>query len=142
LRKLLKDLILIEYICLISILGISPVIVTGIIADMGSVSFFNSNNSFAKFAGLTWRQNQSGKYTSTKTRMTKTGNSYLRYYLFEAANNVIRYIPEYKSYYCKKSKEPVNHPHKRALVLTARKLVRLIFGLLAKNQIYSCSKAE
>jgi hypothetical protein len=30
--------------------------------------------------------------------------------------------------------------HKRALVLTARKFVRLIFGLLAKNQLYSQSR--
>ncbi|WP_146738333.1 transposase, partial [Petrotoga sp. 9PW.55.5.1] len=107
-----------------------------IIAEIGSVTFFDSNNSLAKFAGLTWRQNQSGNYTSKITRLTKTGNCYLRYYLFEAANSVIRYIPEYKEYYWKKFKEPANYPHKRALVFTTRKLVRLIFGLLAKNRIY------
>jgi hypothetical protein len=28
------------------------------------------------------------------------------------------------------------HSHKRALVLTARKLVRLIFALLSKDQLY------
>jgi hypothetical protein len=33
-----------------------------------------------------------------------------------------------------------NHPHKRALALTARKLIRLIFGLLDKNQLYSAAK--
>ena len=135
-EKTIKGLNPNEYICLISIPGIGPVIAAGILAEIGSVSFFNSNNSLAKFAGLTWRQKQSGNYTSKITRLTKTGNCYLRYYLFEAANSVIRYIPEYKKYYEKKFKEPANCPHKRALVFTTRKLVRLIFGLLTKNQIY------
>ncbi|HOK16631.1 MAG TPA: transposase [Defluviitoga tunisiensis] len=72
-------------------------------------------------------------YTSKNARITKTGNQYLRYYLIEAANGVIRCIPEYKNYYCEKLKEPANHKHKRTFVFTARKLVSLIFGLLVKN---------
>ena len=29
------------------------------------------------------------------------------------------------------------HQHKRALALTSRKFVRLVYGLLARNQLYS-----
>ena len=141
-EKTIKGFNPIEYQCLSSVYGIGPVISGGIIAEIGSIDFFHSHNALAKFAGLTWRKKQSGKYTSCETRMTKTGNSYLRYYLIEAANSVIRYIPEYKEYYWKKYGEVTTHKHKRALALTARKLVRLIFGLLTKNQIYSFSKAE
>ena len=72
--------------------------------------------------------------------MTKTGNQYLRYYLIEAANSVQNNVPEYKKYYLKKFGEVTTHNHKRALALTSRKLVRLIFGLLTKNQIYSNDK--
>ena len=72
--------------------------------------------------------------------MTKTGNKYLRYYLIEAANSAKNYVPEYKDYYYKKFGEVTKHSHKRALALTSRKLVRLIFGLLTKNQIYSNDK--
>ncbi|GAW92251.1 ISChy1, transposase [Calderihabitans maritimus] len=43
---------------------------------------------------------------------------------------------EYKAYYQKKYHEVTKHQHKRALVLTARKLVRLVFALLSKGQIY------
>ncbi len=84
--------------------------------------------------------NQSGNYTSDDTKMTKTGNRYLRYYLIEAANSVKNHLPEYKEYYCKKYGEVTTHQHKRALALTARKLIRLIFGLLTRNQIYSGDK--
>ncbi|MBU5675896.1 transposase [Alkaliphilus sp. MSJ-5] len=72
--------------------------------------------------------------------MTKTGNKYLRYYLIEAANSVKNYIPEFKDFYSKKYGEVTTHCHKRALALTSRKLVRLIFSLLTKNQIYYSNK--
>ena len=72
--------------------------------------------------------------------MTKAGNIYLRYYLLEATTHLIWHDAEYNSYYQKKFNEVRLHQHKRALVLTARKFVRLIFGLLAKNQLYSQSR--
>ena len=43
---------------------------------------------------------------------------------------------EYKAYYETKFKEVTKHQHKRALVLTARKLVRLVYALLKKGQLY------
>nr|WP_275663954.1 IS110 family transposase [Ignatzschineria cameli] len=126
-----------QYSSLISIPGIGPVLASGILAEIGTISNFSNNDKLAKYAGLTWRETQSGNFSSDNTRMTKTGNKYLRYYLIEAASSVIRYIPEYHEFYLKKYSEVNNHKHKRALVLTSRKLVRLIFGLLNKNQIYS-----
>ena len=43
---------------------------------------------------------------------------------------------EYRAYYDRKYHEVRQHQHKRALVLTARKLVRLVVRLLATNQPY------
>ena len=126
-----------EYQSLLSIPGIGPVLASGILAEIGSISMFSSQDSLAKYAGLTWRTKQSGSYTSENTPMTKTGNKYLRYYLIEAANSVRRHVPEYSCFYSKKFNEVPKHQHKRALALTSRKLVRLIFGLLTKNQLFS-----
>ena len=53
--------------------------------------------------------------------MTRTGNRCLRYYLCEAANRVRQCAPEYAAYY-RKFHEVRKHQHKRAIVLTARKL--------------------
>lgn len=72
--------------------------------------------------------------------MSKAGNRYLRYYLIEAANSVKNHIPEYKAFYHKKYDEVKTHQHKRALALTSRKLIRLIFGLLDNNQLYSAKR--
>ena len=43
---------------------------------------------------------------------------------------------EYARYYRVKYDESTKHKHKRALVLTARKLVRLVDAMLRHNQIY------
>jgi hypothetical protein len=139
-EKTIKGMNTTEYQSLMSIPGVGPVLASGILSEIGTINAFDSHNALAKYAGLTWRTNQSGNYTAEDTNMTKTGNKYLRYYLIEAANSVKNYLPEYKEYYNKKFGEVTTHQHKRALALTSRKLVRLIFGLLTKNQIYSSGK--
>ena len=68
--------------------------------------------------------------------MSKAGNAYLRYYLIEAANHVRGHVPEYGAFYQRKYAEATKHQHQRALVLTARKLVRLVFVLLHKHEAY------
>ena len=45
-------------------------------------------------------------------------------------------MPMYRAYYDSKYQEVPKHKHKRAVVLTARKLVRLVFALLSKGQLY------
>lgn len=132
----------VEYQILKSIPGIGPVYAAGILAEMGSVRCFNNHNALAKYSGIVWRDNQSGKFDAEDTPMVKAGNRYLRYYLIQAAGSVATYCPEYTAYYSKKFAEVPKHQHKRALALTARKLIRLIFGLLDRNQLYSAEKSR
>jgi hypothetical protein len=68
--------------------------------------------------------------------MIHSGNRYLKYYLMEAANKVRMHDPEFKRYYELKYRETPKTPHKRALALTARKLVRLVYALLRDNRLY------
>lgn len=120
-----------------SIPGIGPVWAAGMLSEIGAITAFHSSDSLAKYAGLTWLRNDSGDFVSEDNHISKAGNTYLRYYLGEAANSVRRYIPEYTAFYEKKYAEVTKHQHKRALALTSRKLVRLVFGLLVKNQLYT-----
>jgi len=126
-----------EYQCLRSIPGIGPVFAAGILAEIGTIADFNSQDALAKYAGLVWKENQSGNFKADDTRMSKEGNRYLRYYLIESANSVKNNNAVYNGFYRKKYNEVTTHQHKRALALTARKLIRLIFGLLDKNQLFS-----
>ena len=121
---------------LTSIPGIGKVYSAGIIAEIGDINRFDSQASVAKYAGLVWTQHQSGNFEAQHTRMIKSGNRYLRYYLLEAANSVRRCDSEFRRYYDLKYKEVNQYQHKRALALTARKLVRLIFRLMKDNRLY------
>ena len=121
---------------LTSIPGIGPVYSAGIIAEIGDIHRFESQASVAKYAGLVWTQHQSGDFEAQNTRMIKSGNHYLRYYLLEAANSVRRCDSEFRRYYDLKFHEVNKFQHKRALALTARKLVRVVFRLLKDNRLY------
>ena len=121
---------------LTSIPGIGPVFSAGIIAEIGDIRRFESQASVAKYAGLVWTQHQSGDFEAQNTRLIKSGNRYLRYYLLEAANSVRRCDSEFQRYYDLKFHEVNKFQHKRALALTARKLVRVVFRLLKDNRLY------
>ena len=129
-------------IILESIPGIGPVWASGILSEIGDITAFHSSDALAKYAGLYWPKGDSGDFTSEDNKISKAGSPYLRYYLGEAANSVRRHIPEYADFYARKFAEATKHQHKRALALTSRKLVRLVFGLLVKNQLYTGEKLD
>ncbi|MCQ4833217.1 IS110 family transposase, partial [Hungatella sp. SL.1.14] len=125
-----------------SVPGIGKVYASGILAEIGTIKCFKNNDALAKYCGIVWKENQSGNFEAEDTPMNKAGNRYLRYYMIEAAGSVIRHCPEYKAFYDKKFAEVRTHQHKRALALTSRKLIRMLFGLLDKSQLYSVEKSR
>lgn len=130
------------YEVLQSIPGIGPVYAAGILAEIGKIDLFPRQDSLALYTGIVWKRNDSSEFKGEDTHMAKQGNSYLRYYLIEAANQIKNYCPEFYETYHRKFSQTKTHQHKRALALTARKLVRLIFRLLANNELYSPEKAR
>lgn len=119
-----------------SIPGLGPVFVAGIMAEIQDIYRFPDQSAVAKFAGLFWRTRESGSFQAEETPLGKSGNAYLRYYLIQAANSARMHNAEYGRYYQSKYDESTKHKHKRALVLTARKLVRLVDAMLRHNQLY------
>ena len=127
---------------LISIPGIGNVYSAGIIAELGDIKRFDGHASLAKYAGLAWSKHQSGNFEADNTKMIASGNKYLKYYLMEAANMVRLHDTEFARFYRLKYREVPKHQHKRALALTARKLVRLVFSLLKTNRLYTPPAAQ
>ena len=140
---------------LATIPGVGPVFSSGIGAEIGDTQRFlqghkwdkkrkryrprnlrDAEDAVAKIAGLWWPRSTSGDFEAEDRRMAKTGNRYLRYYLIQAANLMRQNIPEYADFYARKYREASKHHHKRALVLTARKSVGLVVGLLHRNEPY------
>ena len=125
---------------LISIPGIGPVFSAGIMAEIGDINRFQNQAQLAKYAGLAWKQHQSGDFEAQTTRLINSGNRFLKYYLCEAAFSLVRCDKEYSDFYHLKYKEVNRFQHKRALALTARKFVRLVFRLLKDNRLYTSAE--
>ena len=141
--------------CLASVPGIGPVFSSGIVAEIGSLQRFlappkwdarhrtyrrrnlrDAEDAVAKIAGLWWPRRASGDFVGEDRRLSRAGNRYLRYYLILAANGLRRLVPEYRAFYARKYRAANKHRHWRALVLTARKSVGLIVGLLHRNEAW------
>lgn len=136
LDKAIADYMVLFPNTLTSIPGIGPVYSAGIIAEIGDIKRFPNHAALAKYSGLAWSKYQSGGFEADDTRQISSGNKYLKYYLLEAANKVRMHDTVFKSYYHSKYAEVPKHQHKRALALTARKLVRLVYSLLNTGRIY------
>lgn len=132
----------VEYQILNSVPGIGKVYSAGILAEIGSIKCFKSHDALAKYCGIVWKRNQSGTFDAEDTSMSKAGNRYLRYYIIEATASVVKYSAEFRDFYEKKFAETSKHQHKRSLALTSRKLIRVLFGLLDKGQLYSPERSR
>ena len=140
--KVIKGLDSNSYQILLSIPGIGPVFAAGILAEIVDINLFKSHNQLAKYAGFYWPRHQSGEFEHSDKPMAKSANMYLKYYISEATSLMIFHNSTMKNYYQNKVSEVKTHQHKRALALSSRKLIRLIFGLLCKNQLYVPSEFD
>jgi transposase len=121
---------------LITVKGLGPVITAGLLAEIVDISRFPEHKHLAQYFGISWTKRSSGGSDTQDSRMTKVGNPYGRYFCVMGADKLRLFNLEYKAFYWRKYNEVPKHQHKRALVLTARKLVRLVHALLTKNVSY------
>jgi transposase len=140
--------------------GLGPILVAGCLSEIQDTRRFITGDKFdrqlkglrprtyrdgqaavAKLAGLWWPQADSGRFQAEERHLARERNPYLRYWLVQAAHTLQRYDPAYAAFYWRKFYQVRAHQHKRALILTARKAVRLIFALLHKGQ-RACLKEE
>ena len=136
-EKEMKGLYPNGYQSLMSITGIGPVFAAGILSEIGDISYFKSDASLAKYAGFHWKKNDSGNFTADEKHSANSCNKYLKYYITQATQMSVMLGFDYTtSFYHKKYNEASTHKHRRALVLTSRKLVRLIYVLLRDSKLY------
>ena len=133
--------------------GLGPILVAGCLSEIGDTHRFTTGRKFdhkakrwrqrtyrdgqasvARMAGLWWPRNSSGRFEGQDRHLARERNPYLRYWFVQAAYCLKGHRADYAAYYQRKFSEVKKHQHKRALILTARKAVRLIFALLHKGQ--------
>lgn len=140
--------------------GLGPIIVAGCLSEIQDTRRFTTGRKFdrkkkrwrertyrdgqaavAKLAGLWWPKNDSGRFEGEDRHLARERNPYLRHWFVQAASSLKRHRTDYADYYQRKFDESTKHHHKRALILTARKSVRLIFALLHKGQMARLKEA-
>ncbi len=116
---------------LLTIPGMSYNQATVIHGFIGDISRFNKSCQLLAYAGLDPSVYQSGNFEARSTKMSKRGNSLLRYNLVYAAHNLVLHNKTFKEYYDLKRSQ--GKTHYCALGHCAHKLVRVIFKMLKSN---------
>lgn len=97
-----------------------------------------SAKSWIGFTGLDVSVRSSGRWVG-KGRLTKRGNAYLRKRLYQAAWGACMNYPEFRQYYDQLKNR--GRTHTEAVVIVARRLLRIAFTLIQKGETYSAEKA-
>ena len=125
---------------LLAIKGIGLITVAGFIAEVGDLRRFESPRQIQKLAGLSLKENSSGKHKG-QTTISKRGRSRLRSVLFNAVIPLIATNPEFHSlheYYTTREKNPLKK--KQSVIAISCKLIRVFYAILTKGDEYSAQK--
>lgn len=112
--------------------GLSSFEIAVILSATNNFTNFDSPRKVLAFAGLDPVVCQSGQWKAASTRMSKRGNSLLRYVLIWSANNVCRHNKTFGDYYKKKRDE--GKSHYCALGHCTNKLIRVLFKLVKEGK--------
>jgi len=123
---------------LLSIPGVGVVTAARFLGEIGDPSRFDHPSQIIKLAGFNLKGSRSGEKQESATKITKRGRSELRNLLYQAALIAVAKNPQLKMVYHYLQNRPKNQlKSKQALVAIANKLVRIMFGLIRKNELYN-----
>jgi transposase len=132
-----------EHALLRSIPGVGPLTTATIQAEIGDIKRFPSVKQLTAFAGLDSSVYESGTFKASQNRISKRGSSYLRTALFQATvagiskqvngprNEILS-----RYYQLKRSQ---GKQAKVAIVATANKLLRIVYGVWSRETPFSTS---
>ncbi|KAB1435909.1 IS110 family transposase [Candidatus Galacturonibacter soehngenii] len=125
---------------MLAIKGIGIITVAGFLAEVGDARRFESPRQIQKLAGLSLRENSSGKHKG-QTTISKRGRSKLRAVLFNAAIPLIATNPEFRAlheYYTTRANNPLKK--KQSVIAISCKLIRIFYAILTKGVSYDAQK--
>ena len=114
--------------------GIGLATGAAILAEIGDVSRFASEEKLIAYAGIDATVYQTGQFQASEAHMSKRGSPYLRQALWQAASMAIRYDEDLKAYYARKRSE--GKAHGTAMGAVCRKLLVRIYVILKEQRPY------
>lgn len=130
-----------DYQRLLTIPGVGPIIAATLMGTLPDPESFKNGRQLAAWLGLTPSQYSSGEVNRMGT-ITKRGNSALRRLLIHGARSVLNWCDNKSdglSVWLKRLKQRM--PGNKAAVALANKLARIIWRVLAKNEVYDVKLA-
>lgn len=118
---------------LTSIPGVGEITAAHFMAEVEDISRFATYQKLIAYMGTDPSIYQSGESLS-KGHITKHGNRSLRKYVYIMAQKAIIHSPFFRSYYDKKRNEGFSH--RKAMVAVMNKLMKIIFTLLTRGEMY------
>ena len=132
--ELAQRLIADELKILTSVKGIGKVTAIQFLAEIGSISYFESPKKLIAFMGIDPTVYESGQFKG-KSRLSKRGNKHLRRIIWLMAHKIVRFNSIFKKYFQKRLSQGL--PFKKAIFAVAHKLVRVLYALLTKKMFFN-----
>lgn len=125
---------------LLAIKGIGLVTVAGFLAEVGDLGRFESPRQIQKLAGLSLKENSSGKHKG-ETTISRRGRHGLRNVLFNAVIPLLATNDEFRSlheYYTTRAVNPLKK--KQSAIALCGKLIRIFYVVLVRGMVYDGRK--
>lgn len=135
-NQLLEHHIIESKTTLLSIPGVGTQTGAIILAEIGDINRFKSDDTLLAYAGLDPSVYQSGNYEGS-FKISKRGSSILRWAIFQAAKIAVIHDPVFNAYYEKKKSEGKHYL--TIIGHVTKKLLRVIRSILKNNSVYTVS---
>lgn len=126
-----------DYDYLASVPGIGDITVVDLLSEVGSLTQYEHPRQLIKLAGLTLRENSSGKQKGQK-RISKRGRRKLRALLFRVMMPLIRHNQAFKQlheHYTTRTVNPLRK--KQSIVVLCGKLLKILHALCKKKKMFN-----
>jgi transposase len=126
-----------EYPALASIVGLGPLSVAGILAELGSFSHYRTAKQLIKMAGTNPTEAESAGKRSAHSPMSKKGRAGLRWCLWMATIGLLRRNPDFRAWAQELRERPGKGLKKGEAVGAAmNRLLRIAWGLVKRQEAY------
>jgi transposase len=119
---------------LLSVPGVGYTTGAIILAEIGDIHRFKTDDQLLAYAGLDPSVYQSGNFEGSY-KISKRGSSILRFAIYHVAQAAVKFDPVFNAYYLKKKAEGKRH---RVIIgHVTKKILRVIRSILKNNSTYS-----
>ena len=121
-----------------SVYGIGEIFTSEILGELGDITRFNNAKELTAFCGMDPTIVQSGKTINVHGRISKRGNKYARYILFNISEMIVKlggkYYPEHPIYIYYQKKKAEGKHYYESLTACSTKLLRMLYSMCKNNK--------